>query len=102
LHILITAANSAAAYQLKNTLNIPDVILGDYMELPDLMLKTGRMIKLPNPVLSTYTHEMLKLCLDLDIGTVYILRKEEEEPLLGAKQLFNEYNITLIIPGNEI
>ena len=99
MYILITAANSAAAYQLKNTLDLPDIILGDYLELPDLMVKTGRMIKLPDPAKATYTHEMLKLCLDHNIGTIYILRKEEEQPLLAARQLFNEYNISLKLTG---
>jgi len=93
--ILITSANSAAAYQLKSKLNVDEVILGDYEELPALMLKSGKMIQLPNPKSASYSHQMLTLCLDKGIQTVYPLREEEAILLKEAEQLFKEYDINI-------
>ncbi|MEO3407937.1 hypothetical protein AAFN85_28725 [Mucilaginibacter sp. CAU 1740] len=95
MSILITAATSAQAYQLKNKLEGQDIILGDHMDLPEFMVKTGKMIVLPKPTSASYTHEMLTLCLDKDVEQVYLLRADETELLLKAETLFNEYNITL-------
>jgi hypothetical protein len=96
--ILITAATSAESYRHKNKLGTEDVILGDYLELPELMLKTGKMIQLPNPASGSYSHQMLTLCLDRNIDTVYPLRKEEQGLLAEARQLFEEYGIDMILP----
>ena len=96
MNILITAANSAAAYRLKNKLNSDTIILGDYNELPDVMLKSGKMIKLPNPASVAYAHEMLTLCLDKDITAVYPLNENEQVLLNEAAQLFKEYNIDIL------
>ncbi len=95
MSILITSANSAAAYQLKSKLNVDEVILGDYEELPALMVKSGAMIKLPSPKSASYSHQMLTLCLDKGIQTVYPLREEEAILLKEAKQLFKEYDINI-------
>jgi len=93
---LITSANSAAAYQLKSKLNADEVILGDYEELPALMLKSGKMIQLPNPKSTSYSHQMLTLCLDKGIQTVYPLREEEATLLKESDQLFKEYDINIL------
>ncbi len=101
MNTLITAANSAQAHRLKSKLNSSNVILGDYLELPSFMLKSASMICLPNPQSPAYAHEMLTLCLDRQISTVYALRKEEFSNLIIAKQLFNEYGIT-VVSGYEL
>jgi hypothetical protein len=99
---LITAASTAAAYQLKNSLNSEDVLIGDYLELPGLLVKSGKMLVLPDPQNSSYTHQMLALCLDKNIDTVYALRKPEIELLLASKQLFHEYGITILAFDDKI
>ena len=96
MNILITAANSAEAHRLKNQLDAENVILGDYMELPAFMLKSANMIRLPNPSSESYAHEMLTVCLDKEINSVYALREEELINLLKAEQLFNEYGIEVV------
>ena len=95
MKILITSANSAAAHQLKNKLNEDTVILGDYLDLPDFMLKARNMIRLPDPKSGSYSHQMLTLCLDNDINAIYPLREEEAVLLKEAEQLFKEYNISI-------
>lgn len=93
---LITAANSAKAYNLKNSLADHDIVLGDYLELPSFMLNHENMISLPNPKSIAYAHQMLTLCLDKQIDTLYALRKEEQILLNEAEQLFEEYGIELL------
>jgi hypothetical protein len=95
MSILITAATSAQAYQLKNKLEGKDIILGDHMDLPDFMVKTGKMILLPKPTSASYTHEMLTLCLDKGVDLVYLFRPDETGLLFKAETLFNEYDIKL-------
>jgi len=64
------------------------------MELPDILIQSGKVIKLPNPQNPAYTHQMLALCLDMDINTIYALHAAERQLMLDAKQLFHEYDIT--------
>lgn len=100
--ILITSANSAQAYRLKNELNTDNVILGDYNELPAFMLEPGKMIVLPNPESEAYAHEMLTCCLDNAIDIVYVLDKNEAKSLLEARRLFSEYGIDIQLTYNEV
>ncbi|WP_345948104.1 MULTISPECIES: hypothetical protein [unclassified Mucilaginibacter] len=102
MYTLITAASSGKAYQLKNQLQTSNVLLGDYLDLPEVMLKAGKMIKLPNPQAETYPHLMLTLCLDHQVDTVYLLHREEAAPLTEAELLFNEYGIKLIAAHDEV
>jgi len=95
VYTLITAAATAEAYRLKNALSEDEVILGDYEELPDVLLQSGKVIILPNPRNAAYTHQMLALCLDKAINKIYALREDEKELLLNAKQLFQEYDIQI-------
>ena len=96
MYTLITAASSAQAYSLKTKLNTDSVLLGDYLDLPEIMIRSGKMIKLPDPQNGSYTHQMLALCLDRNISQVYALRKIEADQLLNAKTLFSEYGIGIL------
>ena len=102
MSVLITAATSAQAYKLKSALNtVEKVLLGDYLELPDVMLKSGAMIKTPDPESASFAHQMLTLCMDNQVTQIYPLRRTELELLTEAKTLFAEFDITLCTPGNE-
>jgi hypothetical protein len=96
MYTLITSATSSNAYKLKNKLDKPDIILGDYLELPAIMLSNADMIKLPKPSSAAYAHEMLTLCLDKQIDTVYALHDEEFKGLAEAKTLFEEFGIKVV------
>jgi hypothetical protein len=95
--VLVTSANSAEAYQLKNKLKTDTVILGDYLELPEFMVRSGAMIHLPNPSSVSYNHQMLALSLDKGFNGIYPLREEEAALLQEARQLFKEYNIDIYL-----
>ncbi len=102
MSILITAATSAQAYKLKATINTDEkVILGDYLDLPELMLKNGTMIKTPSPQNVSFAHLMLTLCMDNQITQIYSLRHAELILLIEAKTLFAEFDITISTPPTE-
>ena len=77
-------------------------MLGDFMELPDILIQSGKVIKLPSPQNPAYTHQMLALCLDRDINTIYALYETEKQLLLNSKQLFQEYDITIKTTDDKI
>jgi hypothetical protein len=77
-------------------------LLGDFMELPDILIQSGKVIKLPNPRNPAYTHQMLALCLDMEINTIYPLHAAERHLLLDAQQLFHEYDITINTTDDKI
>ena len=70
--------------------------MGDYQDLPEIMIKSGKMLRLPDPKSVSYMHEMLTLCLDKNIDTLYVLREEEAVLLKESEQLFTEYGINII------
>ena len=96
MYTLITAATSAQAYKLKSSLTPENIILGDYLELPAILLKNAGMIKLPNPQSASYAHEMLTLCLDKNITTIHALNELEEANLKPSETLFAEYGIEIV------
>lgn len=96
MKILITAANSAEAHRLRNKLGLENIILGDYLDLPAFMIIAASIVILPNPSSTSYTHEMLSLCLDKHIHTIYALREQERIALNTASQLFKEYDIVIV------
>ncbi len=95
MSVLITAASTAKAYQIKGTIQADEIILGDYEELPEVMVKAGKMIKLPSPMSASYMHEMLALCLDKGITQIYPLRNIEMQLLKEAQLLYDEYGINI-------
>ena len=95
MNILITTSNSAEAHRLKNNLKAAHIILGDYADMPEFMLTSGKIIKLPNPSSIAYAHQILALCLDNSIDTIYPLQPDEARLLTEARQLFKEYNIDI-------
>lgn len=94
--VLITGAASGRAHQLKSKMGATNVLMGDYAELPELMLRKGMMISLPNPTDASYAHKMLTLSLDKDVNTIYALQPAEFDLLNEAALLFNEYGITIL------
>ena len=95
MKILITAATTARAHQLKTINSNNEVLLGDYLELPAFMVSAGKMIVLPNPASASYTHQMLTICLDNGIECVYVIRPDEARLLTESIQLFREYGIEI-------
>ena len=93
---LITAALTAGAQRLKNTLTAPDILLGDHLDLPSFLETNGSMVTLPDPASAAYPHQMLTFCLDKGIQKIYALRPGEQAALREAGLLFEEYGIEIV------
>lgn len=102
MKVLITGASTAVAYQLKSKIGAQQVILGDYTDLPGVMLQSGQMVKLPAPTDPAYVHKILSLCMDRGITHVYTTHQSEFELLHQANQLFEEYGINILAGTDEI
>ncbi|WP_036691877.1 hypothetical protein [Pedobacter glucosidilyticus] len=87
--VLITAASNANAYQLAYHLPHHEILFAD---------TEGQKIIIPDGNKSSFAHELLSLCLDLDITLVFPLKLSEQKALAEAKVLFEEYGISLALP----
>jgi hypothetical protein len=102
--ILITEALSAKAYRLKNeySANGVVIIMGDFNDAPEVMLRSGAINKLPHPASQAYPHQILTFCLDNNVNTVFVLNTQEIKALEPALQLFFEYGIDIQLVKNDL
>ncbi len=100
---LITAGSQAAAYKVERTLPSGTACyLGDNANFPLPRFPEGRFVVVPKTDSPSFIHDLLTLCLDLDIGVVYPLRSGEQEALREATALFDEFEIRLVILNDDI
>jgi hypothetical protein len=97
MSVMITAAADSAAFRLARILNIEDICFASDMEMPVMYGK--RFLKIPSADSPSFTHEVLKICLDNQITEIYPLRQNEIIELSGSRQLFEEFGIILVIPS---
>ncbi len=71
---------------------------GSADEMPEVLLGTGNYLRIPKWSSPTYAHEMLKICLDLEVDTLFPLGTGELQLLAASMQLFGEYGIDLWAP----
>lgn len=101
--ILITFGTRPLAMRIakKLTGNF-DIVYASSEAIPELLLKSGNYSKIPAGLLPTYAHELLKLSLDQQVDYVLPLGMAEWAPLSEAKVLFEEYQISVLIPELEV
>jgi len=97
MSVLITAATNSAAFRLARILNGKDVCFASDMDMPVLAGK--RFIKIPTTDSSSFIHEVLKICLDYNIKEIYPLLRDEIVEFSKSQQLFEEFDIKLVIPS---
>ena len=103
MNILITAALTAQAHKLKQLFTEDATfIYADQVEVPAFMNKENKFVRIPEGSSTSFAHELLTLCLDLKVDYVYPLRREEIIALAEARQLFEEYNIKVVVPAKRI
>ena len=83
--ILITAAAHALAYRLARILNNSEVFFGDQNDLPAILGK--KFIRIPPASSNSFSHEILKTCLDLDITSIYPLYRDEINELSSTTMI---------------
>ena len=94
--IIITAGTGAEAQ--SNAKNYPDarIIFADSRPVPEVLVKMGKYVQLPDPESPAFIHELLKCCLDHGADTIVLLSEREQALLQPQKLLFEEYSIQLI------
>jgi hypothetical protein len=101
--ILITFGTRPLAMRIAKKLsNRFEVLYASSEEIPELLLKSGNYVSIPKGLLPTFAHELLKLSLDQQVDYVLPLGGFELEPLAEAKVLFEEYQISVLVPDKDI
>jgi len=79
-----------------------EILYASSEEIPELLLKSGNYAPIPKGLLPTFAHEVLKLSLDQQIDYVLPLGGFELEALSEAKVLFEEYQISVLVPDKDL
>lgn len=101
--ILITFGTRGLGQRIAKLLDDKfEIFFASSEEIPSLLLNSGKYFKLPAGLMPTYAHEVLKISLDHEIDYVLPLGGYEFEPLAVAKILFEEYDIKVIVPAQDV
>lgn len=94
---LITSASDSAAFRIARLLNDKNLVFGSIEKMPDI---TGsKFIRIPPANSPSFTHELLKICIDHQIHGIFPLMKDEIIELSSSRVLFEEFDIKIIIPS---
>lgn len=85
MKVLITSANHPQSYILAYLLNGNEILFGNKID------------DFPKEDSISLAHELLKICLDLEIEVVFPLRMKEMIPLAESTILFDEFGIRLMV-----
>jgi hypothetical protein len=97
MSVLITAAADSEAFRLARILNKEEICFASDIDMP--VIHGKRFLKIPAANSPSFTHEVLKICLDHNIKEIYPLLKDEIIELSESRQLFIEFDIKLVIPS---
>jgi len=98
--ILITYGTRPLAQRIaKSLVDKFEVKFATSESVPSVLMQ--QYYAIPNAANPTFSHELLKLCLDNQIDYLLPLGFKELESLSEAKLLFEEYDIWLIGPDTE-
>jgi len=94
---LITGASNAAAFRLARLFSEKDLVFGSNEPLSNF--SSFKFITIPKATSPSFSHELLKICLDNQINEIFPLLKNEIIELASSKVLFEEFNIKIIAPS---
>lgn len=100
--VLITGAATAEAHRLNRALKLNDVVFADNVDLPQMLFKETKFLKIPHGDSSSFAHQVLALSLDHHIDTILPLRREELQAFAPARKLFDEYGIKVVVPAQQV
>ncbi|MBB1645891.1 MULTISPECIES: hypothetical protein [Sphingobacterium] len=101
--ILITFGTRPLAMRIAKRLGADfEILYASSEDIPELLLASGKYAKIPKGLLPTFAHEILKLSLDQEVDYVLPLGGFELEPLSTAKVLFEEYQISVLVPDKDL
>jgi hypothetical protein len=97
MSVLITSATDSAAFRLARILNIKNTFFAADVDMPAISGKS--FLKIPSADSPSFIHDVLKICLDNHIKEIYPLKQDEIVELSTSRQLFEEFDIKLVIPS---
>lgn len=79
-----------------------EVLYASSEEIPAILLNKQQYIRIPAHTSPSYAHEMLSLSLDLGVDYLLPLGLGEFSLLAETELLFDEYNISILVPDKEV
>lgn len=73
------------------------LVFASSVAVPQPLLEAGNHVQIPSADHSSFVHELLKACLDHQVSYLLPLGQEEALALRGAKILFEEYGIEVLV-----
>ncbi len=101
MKILITGGKSALALKVLKAFAEHEVILADYGEMPSFSAGNYKFISLGEKNDDTLAHSLLNACLDQEVDVFLPIHEFEIKPVSKAEVLFNEFNITVLLPNHD-
>lgn len=99
MKILLTGGKSAVALKLSKAFTNDQVVLADYGDVPVFASKDYAFISIGVKNEDVLAHNLLNVCLNENVDAVLPIHSFEVEALAKAEVLFNEFNITLLLPN---
>lgn len=93
---LVTCGGNPGVYFLEKWLPGFEFVYGDASFITQIS-ETQQLV-LPKVSQADYIHELLNICLDKQIESVFAMSFAEQELLSEATELFSEFNINLFLP----
>lgn len=94
---LITCGNNPGVYFLEKWLSDCTFVYGDASFIAPI--STSQQLLLPLVSQPDFIHQLLNICLDQQIESVFAMAAAEQELLAEAVELFEEFNIKLNLPN---
>ena len=99
MKILLTGGKSAVALKLLKAFSKDKVVLADYGDVPVFASDAYQYISLGIKNEDVLAHTLLNNCLNEGVDAILPLHRFEIEALAKAKVLFEEFNISLLLPS---
>ena len=99
MKILLTGGKSAVALKLLKAFSKDKVVLADYGDVPVFASDAYQYISLGIKNEDVLAHTLLNNCLNEGVDAILPLHSFEIEALAKAKVLFEEFNISLLLPS---
>lgn len=103
MKILLTGGKSAVALKLLKAFTNYQIVFADYGEVPRFASNDYQFISLGMKNEDVLAHTLLNNCLNEGVDGILPLHSFEVEALAKAKVLFEEFNISVLLPNiNEL
>lgn len=102
MKILITGGNSATAFKLTKAFKNYSILLADYGVVPDFSYENTQIKSMGVLQGDSVVHQLLSFCLDHEIDLLLPLHQNEIIELHKSINLFNEFNVQLLIPNHHL